>query len=154
MATEALVAEVKRLVGLAKAGNADDAYKGYAALYRSAQFKTYPMEEQRSALKVIKRGMDSEAVLKRFLRERQILARLDHPNIAHLLDGGIAADGRPYFAMEYVEGLPLLRWCHERGTKLEERLDLFKDVCAAVQFALDDPFPEAEAAARTDYVYA
>ena len=53
MATEALVAEVKRLVGLAKAGNADDAYKGYAALYRSAQFKTYPMEEQRSALKLV-----------------------------------------------------------------------------------------------------
>lgn len=53
MATEALVAEVKRIVGLAKAGNTDDAYKGYAALYRSAQFKTYPMEEQRSALKLV-----------------------------------------------------------------------------------------------------
>lgn len=53
MATEALVAEVKRIVGLAKAGNADDAYKGYAALFRSAQFKTYPMEEQRSALKLV-----------------------------------------------------------------------------------------------------
>ena len=91
--------------------------------------------EQRAALKLIKRGMDSEAVLKRFLRERQILARLDHPHIAHLLDGGIAADGRPYFAMEYVEGLPLLRYCHERGAKLEERLKLFIDVCAAVQFA-------------------
>ncbi|HEX7915653.1 protein kinase, partial [Rudaea sp.] len=57
---------------------------------------------QRAALKLIKRGMDTDAVLARFLRERQILARLDHPNIAHLLDGGIAADGRPYFAMEYV----------------------------------------------------
>jgi serine/threonine-protein kinase len=91
--------------------------------------------EQRSALKLIKRGMDSEAVLKRFLRERQILARLVHPHIAHLLDGGIAADGRPYFAMEYVEGLPLLRWCHEHGATLEQRIDLFKDVCAAVQFA-------------------
>ena len=53
MATEALVAEVKRIVALAKAGNADDAYKGYAALFRSAQFKTYPMEEQRSALKLV-----------------------------------------------------------------------------------------------------
>jgi len=91
--------------------------------------------EQRAALKLIKRGMDSDAVLKRFLRERQILARLDHAHIAHLLDGGIAADGRPYFAMEYVEGLPLLRYCHERGVKLEERLKLFGDVCAAVQFA-------------------
>jgi tetratricopeptide (TPR) repeat protein len=91
--------------------------------------------EQRAALKLIKRGMDSEAVLKRFLRERQILARLDHPHIAHLLDGGIAADGRPYFAMEYTEGLPLLRYCSERECGLEERLRLFIEVCAAVQFA-------------------
>ena len=91
--------------------------------------------EQRAALKLIKRGMDSEAVLKRFLRERQILARLVHPHIAHLLDGGIAADGRPYFAMEYVEGLPLLRYCHERGISLEERIRLFLRVCDAVQFA-------------------
>jgi serine/threonine-protein kinase len=91
--------------------------------------------QQRAALKLIKRGMDSEAVLKRFLRERQILARLVHPHIAHLLDGGIAADGRPYFAMEYVEGLPLLRYCHERGIHLEERIRLFLRVCDAVQFA-------------------
>ena len=91
--------------------------------------------EQRAALKLIKRGMDSEAVLKRFLRERQILARLDHPHIAHLLDGGITGDGRPYFAMEYVEGLPLLRYCSEHACTLEQRLDLFIEVCAAVQFA-------------------
>jgi len=91
--------------------------------------------EQRAAIKLIKRGMDSEAVLKRFLRERQILARLVHPHIAHLLDGGISADGRPYFAMEYVEGLPLLRYCHDRGMQLEERIRLFLRVCEAVQFA-------------------
>jgi serine/threonine protein kinase/tetratricopeptide (TPR) repeat protein len=91
--------------------------------------------EQRAALKLIKRGMDSDAVLKRFLRERQILARLDHPNIAHLLDGGIASDGRPYFAMEYVEGSPLLRYCHEHTANLETRIRLFLDVCNAVQFA-------------------
>jgi len=91
--------------------------------------------EQRAAIKLIKRGMDSEAVLKRFLRERQILARLVHPHIAHLLDGGISADGRPYFAMEYVEGLPLLRYCHDRGMHLEERIRLFLRVCDAVQFA-------------------
>jgi len=90
---------------------------------------------QRAALKLIKRGMDSEAVLGRFLRERQILARLDHPNIAHLLDGGIAPDGRPYFAMEYVEGLPLLSYCAEHQLKLEERLGLFLGICAAIKFA-------------------
>ena len=91
--------------------------------------------EQRAAIKLIKRGMDSEAVLKRFLRERQILARLVHPHIAHLLDGGISVDGRPYFAMEYVEGLPLLRYCHDRGMQLEERIRLFLRICEAVQFA-------------------
>jgi tetratricopeptide (TPR) repeat protein len=91
--------------------------------------------EQRAALKLIKRGMDSDAVLARFLRERQILARLQHPNIAHLLDGGITDDGRPYFAMEYVDGKALLRYCHDNDLKLEDRIRLFLDVCAAVQFA-------------------
>ena len=84
--------------------------------------------EQRVALKLIKRGMDSEAVLARFLRERQILARLQHQHIAHLIDGGVTTDGRPYFAMEYVDGVPLLRYCHEHGAKLETRIKLFLDV--------------------------
>ena len=91
--------------------------------------------EQRAALKLIKRGMDSDAVVARFLRERQILARLEHPHIAHLLDGGRATDGRPYFAMEFVDGEPLLRYCAARNAKLEERVALFLDICAAVQFA-------------------
>ncbi len=77
--------------------------------------------EQRAALKLIKRGMDSEAVLARFLRERQIVAHLDHPHIARLLDGGIAEDGRPYFAMEYVEGRPLLAYCAERPFRSRRR---------------------------------
>ena len=91
--------------------------------------------EQRAALKLIKRGMDSDVVLARFLRERQILAHLEHPHIARLLDGGIAEDGRPYFAMEYVEGELLLRYCAERRLNLEARIRLFLDICAAVQFA-------------------
>jgi serine/threonine-protein kinase len=91
--------------------------------------------EQRAALKLIRRGMDSDAVLARFLRERQILARLQHPQIAHLLDGGIADDGRPYFAMEYVDGQALQRYCQDNNLKLEDRIRLFLDVCAAVQFA-------------------
>ncbi|HKE49481.1 MAG TPA: protein kinase [Rhodanobacteraceae bacterium] len=91
--------------------------------------------EQRAALKLVKRGMDSDAVLARFLRERQIVAHLDHPNIARLLDGGIGGDGRPYFAMEYVEGEPLLAYCHARCADLATRIALFLDICAAVQFA-------------------
>ncbi|MET0226312.1 MAG: serine/threonine-protein kinase, partial [Dokdonella sp.] len=91
--------------------------------------------EQQAALKLIKRGMDSEAVLARFLRERQILARLAHRNIASLIDGGIAPDGRPYFVMEHVDGVPLPRHCAEQRSTLEERLRLFFGICAAVQFA-------------------
>lgn len=91
--------------------------------------------EQRAALKLIKLGMDSEALLARFLRERQILARLEHPHIARLLDGGITEEGRPYFAMEYVDGCPLLRHCADQRLGLEQRIKLFVDICAAVQFA-------------------
>jgi len=91
--------------------------------------------EQQAALKLIKRGMDSEAVLARFLRERQILARLKHRNIAGLIDGGIAPDGRPYFVMEHVDGVTLPRHCAEQHSTLEERLRLFFGICAAVQFA-------------------
>ncbi|MBS0591091.1 MAG: serine/threonine protein kinase, partial [Proteobacteria bacterium] len=91
--------------------------------------------EQRAALKLIKRGMDSEAILARFLRERQILARLDHPHIARLLDGGIADDGRPFFVMEYVEGLPLIDYCNAHAADVASRIELFVQVCAAVQFA-------------------
>ena len=91
--------------------------------------------EQRGALKLIKLGMDSELLLARFLRERQILARLEHPHIARLLDGGVTDEGRPYFAMEYVDGQPLLRHCAERPLGLEQRIRLFVDICAAVQFA-------------------
>jgi serine/threonine protein kinase len=71
--------------------------------------------EQRAALKLIRTDDDSSGQRRRFLRERQILARLDHPNIARVLDGGIAEDGRPYFAMEYVDGEPLLDYIAKRS---------------------------------------
>ena len=90
---------------------------------------------QQAALKLIKGGMDSAAVLARFLRERQILARLEHRNIARLLDGGITPDGRPYFVMEYVDGVALPQYCAEWVSDLDERLRLFFGVCAAVAFA-------------------
>ena len=91
--------------------------------------------QQRVALKLIKRGMDSEAVLARFLQERQILARLSHPNIARLLDGGLSADGRPYFVMEYVEGAPLIDYCAAHDLDLRARIGCVLQICAALQFA-------------------
>ncbi|CAN5266016.1 hypothetical protein BH10ACI1_BH10ACI1_23290 [soil metagenome] len=91
--------------------------------------------EQKVALKIIKRGMDTDAVLSHFRRERQILAELNHPNIASLLDGGTTADGLPYFVMEYVEGLPLTAFCAANNLNENARLEIFRQVCAAVQYA-------------------
>jgi serine/threonine-protein kinase len=91
--------------------------------------------EQRVALKLLKRGMDSDEILRRFLRERQILAGLDHPSIARLLDGGVADDGRPYFVMERVVGRPITTWCRERGASVEERLRLIAACADAVAAA-------------------
>ena len=89
----------------------------------------------RVALKVVRRGMDTDFILQRFRSERQILASLSHPNIARLLDGGTTAEGRPYFAMEYIEGEDLIAWCRARRPALSERAALFQTVCAAVQYA-------------------
>jgi eukaryotic-like serine/threonine-protein kinase len=91
--------------------------------------------QQKAALKLIRRGMDSGAFVARFHHERRILAALDHPNIARLLDGGATEDGRPYFVLEYVEGAPIDTWCSERASTAELKLRLFLDVCAAVQYA-------------------
>ncbi len=90
---------------------------------------------QTAALKLLKRGMDSDAMLRRFRHERQILASLEHPNIARLLDGGMSADGLPFFAMEFVGGKPLDEYCDEKNLTTQERLRLFLQICAAVQFA-------------------
>ncbi|MGH9949515.1 MAG: serine/threonine protein kinase, partial [Pyrinomonadaceae bacterium] len=87
------------------------------------------------AIKLIKRGMDSDAILKRFFLERRILSRLKHPNIAGLLDGGTTEDGLPYFVMEYVEGLPLIEFCDAHRFDADERLEIFRNVCAAVSYA-------------------
>jgi tetratricopeptide (TPR) repeat protein len=91
--------------------------------------------EQRVALKLLRRGTDSQDAQWRFLAERQILARLHHPHIAQLLDGGMDGDGRPYFAMEYVEGLPITTYCDQRRLGVDQRLRLFEDVCDAVRYA-------------------
>lgn len=91
--------------------------------------------EQRVAIKLLKRGMDSDSILARFLRERQILARLEHPNIARLIDGGVTEDGRPYFVMEHAEGEPITEHCDRHRLSVDERLDLFQTVCHAVEHA-------------------
>jgi serine/threonine-protein kinase len=91
--------------------------------------------EHHVALKLLKRGMDSDEIQRRFLQERQILAWLKHPNIAALLDGGITDEGAPYFVMEYVEGSPLTQYGDDHRLSLRERLRLFRDVCQGVQHA-------------------
>ena len=87
------------------------------------------------ALKLIKPGMDSRSVLARFEAERQALAVMDHPNIAKVLDGGLAETGRPFFVMEYVKGVPITEYCDARRLSVPERLQLFVQVCQAVQHA-------------------
>ncbi len=89
----------------------------------------------RVAVKLVKRGMDTSEILRRFRMERQVLASLNHPNIARLIDGGSTPEGMPYLAMEYVEGTPIDQFCEARASAITERLKLFLDVCAAVQFA-------------------
>jgi serine/threonine protein kinase len=87
------------------------------------------------ALKVIKLGMDTGQVLARFANERQALAIMDHPNIARIFDAGATPTGRPYFVMEYIEGLPITQYCDEKGMTIAHRLELFLAVCRAVQHA-------------------
>ena len=83
------------------------------------------------AIKVVRRGMDTEVVLRRFRTERQILAALEHPGIARFYDGGTTEDGLPYFVMEYVPGEDLLSYCDERRQSIAERVRLFRRVCSA-----------------------
>jgi serine/threonine protein kinase/tetratricopeptide (TPR) repeat protein len=91
--------------------------------------------QKRVAIKVLKRGMDTDAIVRRFQHERQILAALDHAFIAGLLDGGTTSDGLPYFAMEFVEGQPITEYCDARHLDTTARLQLFRQVCSAVQYA-------------------
>ena len=91
--------------------------------------------EKRVAVKVLPLGLGSDATRRRFLAERRILARLEHPGIARLLDAGVAADGTPYFVMEYVEGEAIDRYCERKGCGIDERIDLFLQVCEAVEYA-------------------
>jgi serine/threonine protein kinase/tetratricopeptide (TPR) repeat protein len=91
--------------------------------------------KKRVAIKVLRRGMDTEDILRRFRNERQILASLEHPNIARLLDGGATDGGLPYFVLEHIEGEPLDMYCDKHTLSTEERLVLFRKICGAVEFA-------------------
>ena len=123
------------------AGSTVGAYRIVREIGRGGMGVVYVAEradgqfEQRVALKLVKRGMDSDEIERRFLTERQILASLSHPNIARLLDGGISEDGQPYFAMEYVDGTPLIDYCDGHRLGIDDRLGLFLAVCQAVQHA-------------------
>ncbi len=106
---------------------------GMGEVYRA--FRADDQYRKEVALKVIRAGQDSHSVITRFKNERQILASLEHPNIARLLDGGTTEDGVPYIAMELIEGQPITKYCDQLKLSVAERLQIFLQVCAAVQFA-------------------
>src|SRR5215831_17268917 len=105
---------------------------GMGTVYLAEQ--TQPIHRQ-VALKVVKSGMDTRQILARFSHERQALAMMDHPNIAHVYDAGATEKGRPYFVMEYIDGVPITNYCDSHRLTTEERLELFGPVCSAVQHA-------------------
>jgi serine/threonine-protein kinase len=89
----------------------------------------------RVAVKLVKRGVDTDEVVRRFAHERRVLASLEHPNVARFHDAGTSEDGRPYLVMEFIEGLPVTRWADEHRLGIGARLELFDTICTAVQFA-------------------
>jgi eukaryotic-like serine/threonine-protein kinase len=114
---------VVRLIGMGGMGAV------YEAVRDDEQF------QKRVAIKIVQRDIDSDVTLARFRRERQILASLQHPNIATLHDGGVMPDGRPFLVMEYVDGAPITTWCNARSLPLRDRVALFRQVCSAVHHA-------------------
>ncbi len=105
---------------------------GMGAVYLATRQDDF---EQRVALKLVQPELRTVEVLRRFAAERQILARLEHPHIGRILDGGTTDDALPFFVMEYVEGIPVDRYCEEHDLPLRRRLELFRRICAAVHFA-------------------
>ncbi|HCO93343.1 MAG TPA: hypothetical protein DIU00_05230 [Phycisphaerales bacterium] len=105
---------------------------GFGVVYMAEQTKPI---NRRVALKIIKLGMDTKSVIARFEAERQALAMMDHPNIAKVFDAGATDTGRPYFVMELVKGIPITEYCDKNNLDTRQRLELFVDVCKAVQHA-------------------
>ncbi|HEY1048727.1 MAG TPA: serine/threonine-protein kinase [Prosthecobacter sp.] len=126
--------------GAEKAGDVVGPYRlveklgegGFGIVWRAEQ--THPMRRE-AAVKLLKRGMDSRQILARFEQERRMLAAMEHPNIATMLDAGVSADGRPYFVMEMLRGLSLTKYCERNELTLKEKITLFRDVCGGVQHA-------------------
>jgi serine/threonine protein kinase/tetratricopeptide (TPR) repeat protein len=105
---------------------------GFGVVFMAEQL--HPVR-RKVALKVLKPGMDTHQVIARFEAERQALALMDHPNIAHILDGGATTSGRPYFVMELVRGIPITQFCDQNRLPVAQRLELFITICHAVQHA-------------------
>lgn len=108
-------------------------YGGMGAVYEGV--RADDQFRKRVALKFLRRGLEGDQAIRRFRYERQILANLSHKNIAALLDGGVSADGQPYFVMEYVDGEPITRYCSTRQLGIRDRVQLLRQVCSAVQHA-------------------
>lgn len=138
----------EQIAGLQALGGTQEAppvtigkYRVVSLLGRGGMATVYRAEradgefEQTVALKVIQPTLHEAAWRERFLQERQILASLRHPNIAQLLDGGVSDDGTPYFALEYVDGLPITKYCDENNLNVAKRLSLMLSVCDAVSYA-------------------
>ena len=115
--------ELVRRIG---AGGMGEVYEGVRA---DDQFR------KRVAIKLLRPGVEGDLAIRRFRYERQILANLNHKNIAALLDGGVSQDGQPYFVMEFVDGEPITTWCDRHGSTIEDRVRVFLQVCGAVQHA-------------------
>jgi non-specific serine/threonine protein kinase/serine/threonine-protein kinase len=134
LAAESLVRE-----GAFHAGQIIGDYEILSLIGTGGMGEVYLAQDQhlhrKVALKLIRRGMDSEDIIRHFQREERLLASLNHPNIAQLYGSGVSADGIPFFAMEYVEGERLDTWCDTRQFGTQERLQLFRKVCSAVTYA-------------------
>jgi serine/threonine protein kinase len=117
---------VYRLIELIGQGGMGDVYRAERA---DGQY------DQRVAIKFVRAGLDTSAILERFRNERQVLASLDHPNIARLFDGGTSEEGIPYLVMELIEGTPIDHYCDLQKLTISERLQLFLQVASAVQYA-------------------
>ncbi|MEY2512179.1 MAG: eukaryotic-like serine/threonine-protein kinase [Verrucomicrobiota bacterium] len=138
---ESSTESLRREMSILAAGRRVGAYAIIRELGRGGMGAVYLAQradgafEKQVAIKVLKRGTDTDEVLQRFQSEREILARLNHPNIARLLDAGTTNDGLPYFVMDYVDGKPITRYADEYRLPLVERLHLFRVVCSAVSYA-------------------
>ncbi len=138
---EALARDGLDASGDAMIGRSIGAWKIVGTIGHGGMGAVYAVERgdgaytQQTALKLIRASADTPAARERFLRERQILAGLQHPNIATLLDGGFSAEGEPYFVMERIDGVPIDRWCDARKLGLRERIVLFLQVIDAVRYA-------------------